>query len=153
MDTLQRDGRATVAVSPREIEQAREVQAFLDDTGSLLASLVVAAGPSASRNLTMPSELSALVFHLVDLIGRGCTVTIGSIPNEVTTTVAARMLRLSRPSLMKLIRDGKIPAHKVGSHTRLYSRDVLEFRRAQLEAQSQAFDELRALEEEWGIRE
>jgi len=82
--------------------------------------------------------------------GRGCTVTIGSIPDEVTTTVAARMLNMSRPSLMKLGRDGQIPSHKVGSHTRLHSKGVLAFRRAQLKRQSEAFDELRALEDEWG---
>ncbi|WP_254854115.1 helix-turn-helix domain-containing protein [Nocardia donostiensis] len=99
----------------------------------------------------LPPELATLVLELVDLIGRGCTVTVGSIPNEVTTTVAARMLNMSRPSLMKLVREGRIPAHKVGSHTRLYSKDVLAFRRSQLERQSKAFDELRALEEEWGI--
>ncbi|MET7773635.1 helix-turn-helix domain-containing protein [Nocardia sp. NPDC005366] len=58
---------------------------------------------------------------------------------------------ISRPSLMKLVREEKIPSHKVGSHTRLHSKDVLAFRRAQLEHQSKAFEELRALEEEWGV--
>lgn len=52
---------------------------------------------------------------------------------------------------MKLVREEKIPSHKVGSHTRLHSKDVLAFRRAQLEHQSKAFEELRALEEEWGV--
>ncbi|MEU6828516.1 helix-turn-helix domain-containing protein [Nocardia beijingensis] len=95
--------------------------------------------------------MTSLLLRLVDLVGQGCTVTIGSIPTEVTTTVAATMLGISRPSLMKLVRQEKIPSHKVGSHTRLYSKDVLAFRRAQLERQSKAFEELRALEEEWGV--
>lgn len=105
----------------------------------------------SGRSLTLPAELAKLVLTLVDLVGQGTTVTVGSIPTEVTTTVAASMLRMSRPSLMKLVRDQQIPSHKVGSHTRLYSKDVLAFRRAQLERQSKAFDELRALEEEWGV--
>ncbi|MET8779646.1 helix-turn-helix domain-containing protein [Nocardia sp. NPDC004654] len=150
MDTLQRDDRATVSVSPREIEQARNVREFLGDRESPPA---VTVETDVDRHLTMPPELAALVLRLVDLVGRGCTVTIGSIPNEVTTTVAAGMLGISRPSLMKLVREGKIPAHKVGSHTRLHSKDVLAFRRAQLEHQSKAFDELRALEEELGLRD
>ncbi|WP_067841136.1 helix-turn-helix domain-containing protein [Nocardia lijiangensis] len=149
MDTLQRDDRATVSVSPREIEQARNVREWLG--GKESAAVTVETGPN--RHLTMPPELADLVLQLVDLVGRGCTVTIGSIPNEVTTTVAAGMLGMSRPSLMKLVREGKIPAHKVGSHTRLYSKDVLAVRRAQLESQSKAFDELRALEEELGLRD
>jgi excisionase family DNA binding protein len=149
MATLQRDGRATVAVTPREIAQARAVQAFLGDHRSATTAVTVGAG--AQQSLTMPPELAALVLQLVDLVSRDCMVTVGSIPNEVTTTVAAGMLRISRPSLMKLIREKRIPSHKVGSHTRLYSKDVLAFRRVQLEQQSKAFEELRALEEEWGV--
>ncbi|MFD7843459.1 helix-turn-helix domain-containing protein [Nocardia sp. NPDC059764] len=148
MATLQRDDRATVAVSPRETEQARTVLAFISEHQSKHPTVTVAAGPQ--QQLTLPPELAALVLELVGLMGKGRTVTIGSIPAEVTTTVAAGMLRISRPSLMKLVREQRLPSHKVGSHTRLYSKDVLAYRRAQLEQQSKAFDELRALEEEWG---
>ncbi|MBF6452988.1 helix-turn-helix domain-containing protein [Nocardia cyriacigeorgica] len=150
METLHRDGRATVSVSPREVEQAREVLASADGAAEAqAASVTLSTGDG--QCLRMPPELSALVMQIVELIGRGSTVTIGTIPDEVTTTAAAQMLRVSRPSLMKLVRENKIPAHKVGSHTRLYSRDVLAFRRSQLERQSKAFDELRAMEEEWGV--
>ncbi|MEU0543636.1 helix-turn-helix domain-containing protein [Nocardia sp. NPDC005978] len=148
MAALQRGARATVAVSPREAEQARAVRDFLGEHQSGPTAITVGVG--AQETLAMPRELAELVVKLVDLVGRGCTVTIGSIPAEVTTTVAAGMLDISRPSLMKLVREQLIPSHKVGSHTRLYSKDVLAYRRAQLERQRKAFRELRALEEEWG---
>lgn len=105
----------------------------------------------ARQGLTIPTELTSLLLHLLDSVGRGCTVTVGSIPSEITTTVAAGMLGISRPSLMKLVREGELPAHKVGSHTRLYSKDVPAYRRTRLERQRKAFDELRTLEEEWGV--
>lgn len=108
-------------------------------------------GFGADHRLELPPELAGLVLTLVELVGRGSTVTVGGIPTEITTTVAAGMLRMSRPSLMKLVRAEQIPSHKVGSHTRLFTRDVLAFRRQQLERQSEAFDALRALEEEWGV--
>ncbi|MGW5230383.1 helix-turn-helix domain-containing protein [Nocardia niigatensis] len=149
MATLQRDDRATVAVSAREAEQARVVHEFLGEHRSAPTAITIGAG--TEQHLQMPPELAALVLELVDLVGRGCTVTIGSIPTEVTTTVAAGMLDISRPSLMKLVREQRIPSHKVGSHTRLYSKDVLAFRRSQLEQQRKAFDELRALEDESGF--
>lgn len=149
MDTLQRDGRATVAVSPRELEQARAVQAFLAGTDASSAAVTIEG--DARQGLTIPTELTSLLLHLLDLVGRGCTVTVGGVPNEVTTTMAAGMLGISRPSLMKLVREGELPTHKVGSHTRLYSKDVLAYRRNRLERQSKAFDELRTLEEEWGV--
>ncbi|UGT58970.1 helix-turn-helix domain-containing protein [Nocardia asteroides] len=71
--------------------------------------------------------------------------------SEITTTEAADILRMSRPALMKLVRSGQIPSRDVGSHTRLRTSDVLAYRRGQLERQSAAFDELRAIEEEWGV--
>ncbi|MQY23936.1 helix-turn-helix domain-containing protein [Nocardia macrotermitis] len=149
MATQQSEDRATVAVTPRQAEQARTVGSFLVDHHSPNVAVTVGAG--SQQSLTLPPELSALVLRLIDLVGRGRTVTLGTIPDEVTTTVAAAMLGISRPSLMKLIRQERIPAYKVGSHTRLHSRDVLAFRRARLEEQGKAFDELRALEEEWGV--
>ncbi|HZK04577.1 MAG TPA: helix-turn-helix domain-containing protein [Actinomycetaceae bacterium] len=74
-------------------------------------------------------------------------MTIGTLPKELTTTTAAGILGVSRPTLMKMIGRGEIPAHKVGTHSRLFSRDVLEFRRAQREDARKAFEELRELED------
>ncbi|MFE3541937.1 helix-turn-helix domain-containing protein [Nocardia sp. NPDC059177] len=148
MDPLLRGDRATVSVTTREVEQAGLVRDFLGDASPTL-SVHVHGAPET--HLTVPAELTSMILQLVDLVGRGCTVTVGSIPAEVTTTVAAQMLNISRPTLMKLVREQKIPSHKVGAHTRLLSRDVIDYRRAQLARQSAAFDELRALEEEWGV--
>lgn len=78
-------------------------------------------------------------------------MTIHSLPQELTTTMAAKMLDVSRPTLMKLIGEQRLPAHKVGSHTRLSTADVLAFRNEQREGRRRAFDELRKLDEEIGI--
>lgn len=37
------------------------------------------------------------------------------------------MLGMSRPTLMKHVREDRLPAHMVGSHHRLFSKDVLAF--------------------------
>ena len=73
-------------------------------------------------------------------------MTVSAIPQEVTTSTAAAMLGISRPTLMKLVTDGAIPAHKVGTHTRLLSGDVLEVKRARRERERAAFAELLELE-------
>ncbi|WP_040795154.1 helix-turn-helix domain-containing protein [Nocardia higoensis] len=148
MDPLLRGDRATLSVTTREVEQAESVRAFF---GTTQPTLSIQAGDSSEAQLTVPPELTAVILQLIDLVGQGRTVTIGALPREVTTTVAAQMLNVSRPTVMKLVREQKIPAHKVGAHTRLLSRDVIEYRRAQLDRQRAAFDELRALEEQLGI--
>jgi hypothetical protein len=42
---------------------------------------------------------------------------------------------------------GEVPAHKVGTHTRLRAADVLELRRARIARQREAFTQLLALED------
>lgn len=75
-------------------------------------------------------------------------ITISTLPREITTTTAASMLGITRPTLMKHVRNGRINAHKVGSHHRLLSRDVLSFRDELKEEKRQAVFALMDLESE-----
>lgn len=52
---------------------------------------------------------------------------------------------------MKLIAAGEISSHKVGSHARVKTADVVAFRKLRLERQRAAFEEFRALDEELGL--
>ena len=94
--------------------------------------------------------MQAVMARVLSIVARGGTVTIGSMPEELTTSTAAEQLGVSRPTLMKMIERGEIDAHKVGTHTRLRSTDVMEFRRSRQARRRQAFEELRALEDELG---
>jgi excisionase family DNA binding protein len=84
---------------------------------------------------------------VVDAVAAGAAVTVGALPDELTTTAAAELLGVSRPTLMKLIGSGEVAAHKVGTHTRLRTADVVAFRRARLARQRRAFEELLAAED------
>lgn len=132
-----------VIADQTELRQARQVvdQAESSQPNQWVAT--VAHGSSA----VLPPELSAMITNILQIIARGGSVTVGSMPEDVTTTVAAELLGVSRPTLMKLVAEGSIPAMKVGSHTRLKSAEVLEFRRARLERQRAAFDQLLELED------
>lgn len=68
------------------------------------------------------------------------------MPAVLTTTTAAGILGISRPTLMKLIDKGEIPSHKVGSHTRLKAVDVYSALRARRERERAAFAELMELD-------
>ena len=107
----------------------------------------VVAAPSGS-SVTMPTELSSLLTKILQAFAEGRTVTVSTMPEDVTTTTAATMLGVSRPTLMKMVANGDIASHKVGSHTRLKSTDVQEFKRARLARQRAAFEELLELEGE-----
>lgn len=150
MSVLQaRETRTILTVDETEIAEAQHLSASLAE--ARLSKAVELEIGSSGHMVPIPSALAGLMRAVVDGVSRGATVTIHSLPKEVTTTTAAKMLDISRPTLMKLINDGKLPSHKVGSHTRLLATDVTEFRRQQREEQQRAFDRLRELDEELGI--
>jgi excisionase family DNA binding protein len=47
---------------------------------------------------------------------------------SLTTVEAARMLGVSRQFLVQLLEQNEIPFHMVGTHRRVYARDVLGFK-------------------------
>lgn len=135
--------RTEVTTRPTDQSQAREL---LKSVGGQLERpmLRVPGHPSTE----IPPALAALLGRVLTSVANGGTITIAALPDELTTTVAAEQLGISRPTLMKLIHTGQIPSHKVGSHHRLHTSDVLAFRKARIDRQAAALEELRALEQD-----
>lgn len=153
---IAREDRTVLSLTSDEVEQARAFNERIHATRGTSNSkdgYTITLATSDTEPLLLPTELAGIFSQLLDIVSRGGTVTVGSIPTEVTTTTAAKMLGISRPTLMKLVRDEALAAHKRGSHTRLFSKDVLSYRDAQQSRQSDAFERLRALEDELGIED
>lgn len=136
--------RTVLTTSPQQMQQAR---AFVESHVER-PERVSLPQPDGDVAAPLPKELSRIITDVVRVLARGGTVTIGALPEDVTTTVAARMLGVSRPTLMKMIARGDIPAHKVGSHSRLRSEDVLAARATRRQRQRDAFAQLRELEDD-----
>lgn len=137
-----------VVVAAKERRQAGELFEALKGHPERLAVNDAADKGDVNKPVGLPPELGRVLAKVIEVMARGGTVTIGSMPDELSTTVAATHLGISRPTLMKLIRSGEIPAHKVGSHHRLNASDVLAFKKARLKSQRAAFEELRELEDQ-----
>lgn len=136
------EASARVLTTPREASQARAV---VDGIRELDGGLSIER--EGERVAGVPPELGRVLQQVLEALASGRTVTVGTLPEVVTTSTAASLLGVSRPTLMKLIRGGHIPAHKVGSHHRLLAEDVLEYRRAQRAEARAAFDALRELDD------
>ena len=67
---------------------------------------------------------------------------------ELTTQQAADFLNVSRPFFVKLLEEGKLPFHKVGSHRRIYFRDLVAYKEQNINERRQAMDELAAQAQE-----
>lgn len=71
--------------------------------------------------------------------------------DELTTSEAAELLNVSRPHLVKLLKQGEIPHHKVGSHHRVYRNDVLSYKKEQRERAEDALQALTDQAQELGM--
>jgi excisionase family DNA binding protein len=134
---------STLTVTEREGRQARELVERAPHPQLNAAS--------DGETFAIPDALRDLLVNVIQTVAAGGSVTLQTLPATLTTTVAADQLGVSRPTLMRMIRDGEIEAHKVGTHHRLKLADVQDFRRARLERQRAAFEELRQLEDELGL--
>ena len=144
-----RDDRTLLVVDEAEIAEAQSFCASL--TGIAGSPSPLHLGPPEGDAVPVPPGVRELVRAVIDGVCKGATVTIQPMPQQITTTTAAKMLEVSRPTLMKLIADGQLPARRVGTHTRLLTTDIIAFRAQARADQRRAFDQLRAMDEELGI--
>lgn len=146
----------TLAQPFAEVRQDAEE---LRDVKTLAAKLATADAKHISVQVSIEGDkakelgpkLNSLIAEMITMLANDQEPSLVSVPQELTTTVAAKRLGISRPTLMKLIREGKIPAHKVRSHVRLLTADVDAFRQKQLQKQIDAFNKLRDFEHDMGL--
>lgn len=131
-----------VVANEKQRVEAREFVKRLED--SMRGSQPEAPLPGQA---VLSKDFTRFLASLLDHISQGKTVVVGALPKELTTTVAAAQLGVSRMTLMKLVREGALPSHKVGTHTRLLTDDVLAFRRKRLDDQRSALRDLLELED------
>ena len=93
--------------------------------------------------MELQPRLARFIVNLVQSIAADGTLTTNSLPEELTTTVAAQVIGISRPTLMKMISRNELPSKRVGSHTRLMRSDVIEFRARRQSGRASAIEELR----------
>lgn len=127
-------------VSERETKLAESVLDTLEGPQGFLTVATTSGG-----DLPLPAELGALLQKVLQAIAAGQAITVTAIPEELTTTAAAAMLGVSRPTLIKMIERGEIPSHKVGTHTRVTASDVLAARQGRRERERRAFEALQQL--------
>lgn len=100
--------------------------------------------------LSLPRRSAEKVLALLDAERTSGAVVV-PIKEEFTTTEAATMLGLSRPTLMRLVAAGEIAHVKVGSHHRIPAEAILSFQRARRVQRDKAAEALSQFSNEIGF--
>jgi len=78
----------------------------------------------ARKSIELPEGAIHLLKEILQYMAMGKAITLIPSDSELSTQQAADMLGVSRPHLVKLLEEGKIPYRKIGSHRRILFEDI-----------------------------
>jgi excisionase family DNA binding protein len=117
---------SAIAIRIPESEE-RQVKALSDAlVGRKSAVLMI-----SDSSYDVPESICRLLEALLKVTQETSSLSVIPDFQELTTQEAANLLNVSRQYLVRLLDHGRIPYRKVGTHRRIYSRDLLAYRRAQ----------------------
>ena len=98
------------------------------------------AGPGPDDRVELPEEVYDVLRQVVEAMRSGLAVTVAPVSQSVSTTQAAELLGVSRPTVVKLLEEGAMAFEQVRSHRKILLRDVLDYRRTRREQQYAALE-------------
>jgi excisionase family DNA binding protein len=117
---------AGVAFPPRDLNALLDLGRFLEqhtEPGLLL-------GPDGEQ-VPLPEEVYRLLAEVVEAMREGKAITLVPHTQRLTTQEAADYLGVSRPTLVKLLEEGRIPFDQPGRHRRVLFTDLVAYRERQ----------------------
>lgn len=143
--------------SDDEIAQAREASRQLarllphDDETVNAPALRLVTDDNHHEMIAIPPGALRLLVDMLTQLGQGRAVTVLPQNAELTTQEVADYLNVSRPYVVKLIEEEKLPARKVGTRRRVAFEDLLRFDEQLRARQRAALDELARIDAELGL--
>lgn len=132
---------------PTAEDKVAEVLSFIkaheDARGSRPADRYFLASPEEGDQIELPESAYRALLLIVEAMAAGKAVTVAPQNQLLTTQQAADLLGVSRPTVIKLIDSGELPAETPGTRRRMIKLDdVLDCKARRRAAQYAALMEL-----------
>lgn len=111
---------ATETFQPESKATAESLGRFMERYE--LGSLQLAAPDGSS--VALPAELQRLLMAVTRVIAQDRAVTVSPTSRTLTTGQAATLLDVSRPTVVKLIESGELPADRSGYRRKIAIEDL-----------------------------
>jgi excisionase family DNA binding protein len=135
--------------TPQEAEEAKITSRALSKyaTNERL-HIKIAGNNNDSDDLILPGYAINLLLDILTEMSKGNAITVMPIHAELSTQETAEFLNVSRPHLVDMLEQGKIPFRKVGAHRRVMAKDVIDYKQRLDADRLKALDELAAQAQE-----
>ena len=79
-----------------------------------------------------------VLLQVVEALKAGHAVTVAPQSSKLTTQQAADLLGVSRPTVVRLIDQGELPAERIGTRRKVLLRELLDYRERRRQRQYDA---------------
>jgi excisionase family DNA binding protein len=149
MDAFSR--RLPSRVEKENADQLRQIVASsIRDDGDTVLKVVHEKG-QAAEPITLAPAIAQTLLEVLRLISSGNGFMLIPVNADLTTQQAADLLNVSRPFLIKLLEEEKMPFHKVGRHRRIKAEDAFAYKDKRDKERAAALAEMAAADAEAGL--
>jgi len=131
-------------------ESSRQLARLLGARKELALQVLKDGHPS--EPVRVPVAAVRLLLNILTEMAKGNAVTLVPIHAELSTQEAADLLNVSRPFLVKLVDEAKIPSRKVGTHRRVLLGDLMAYKKLSDQKRKKALEALAAEAQELHMR-
>jgi excisionase family DNA binding protein len=111
----------------RTLEASRILADLVAQEPEGQAELHIHTNGKHDTTVMVPLPALRLLSDALQEMAKGNAVAVRPTPQELTTQQAADLLQVSRPYVVKLLEQGKIPFRTVGHYRRVSYRGLLEY--------------------------
>lgn len=137
----------------RAADAVANLETFLRDHPEPPSSVRLVATEDNAEPVAIEIPVSALRLFIGVLaqLANGNAVTIAPVHAELTTQQAADLLNVSRPYLVSLLEERKMPFRQVGNRRRVRLQDLLDYKRRDDSQRRKVLAELTSEAQKLGI--